>query len=239
MNGVYNAWGPVCRMVVNSTEAQCPRTKLMDIPGNQYLSCGQSRTIGTNVYVHAKPVKRMTANCNYINANRYQFRFRIPAEFVTIVKTSAVGQYWVNTNGLTCGKTYEVDVRASFDGGSTWCYAGDPYGDVCLLTTTCAFGMQEEGTSGTAAEARMAMYPNPNRGDQLRLSLSSVEQGVETISMDIYDAQGVRVAQRTIAVQDGFVNTDLELNGALSNGLYMVNVTAGAATYNERLVIQK
>lgn len=85
----------------------------------------------------------------------------------------------------------------------------------------------------------MAMYPNPNRGDVVRLNLSSVEEGVETVSVDIYDAQGVRVATRTIAVQDGFVNADLDLNGALSNGLYLVNVSAGAATYNERLVIQK
>jgi hypothetical protein len=85
----------------------------------------------------------------------------------------------------------------------------------------------------------VGLYPNPNRGDQVRLSLSSVEEGVETVSVDIYDAQGVRVASRTVAVQDGFVNTDLELNGALTNGLYMVNVAAGAATYNERLVIKK
>jgi hypothetical protein len=65
VNGVYNQWGPACRLVVNSTEAQCPRTKLMDIPGNPYLSCGQQRAIGTNVYVHARPVKRMNANCTY------------------------------------------------------------------------------------------------------------------------------------------------------------------------------
>ena len=240
VNGVYNQWGPACRLVVNSTEAQCPRTKLMDIPGNPYLSCGQQRAIGTNVYVHARPVKRMNANCTYTNANRYQFRFRIPAEFVTIVKTSAVGQYWVNTNGLTCGKTYEVDVRASFD-GTNYCYAGDPFGDICLLTTTCSFGMVEESSSSAAgqSERSVGLYPNPNRGDQVRLSLSSVEEGVETVSVDIYDAQGVRVASRTVAVQDGFVNTDLELNGALTNGLYMVNVAAGAATYNERLVIKK
>ena len=240
VNGVYNQWGPACRLVVNSTEAQCPRTKLMDIPGNPYLSCGQTRPVAVNAYVHARPVKRMNANCTYTNANRYQFRFRIPAEFVTIVKTSAVGQYWVNTNGLTCGKTYEVDVRASFD-GTNYCYAGDPFGDICLLTTTCGFGMVEESSSSAAgqSERSVGLYPNPNRGDQVRLSLSSVEEGVETVSVDIYDAQGVRVASRTVAVQDGFVNTDLELNGALTNGLYMVNVAAGAATYNERLVIKK
>jgi len=70
INGVYNAWGPACRLTVNSTEAQCPRTKLMDLPGNQYLSCGQSRTIAANQYVHAKPVRRMNNNCNWVNANR-------------------------------------------------------------------------------------------------------------------------------------------------------------------------
>jgi hypothetical protein len=43
---------------------------------------------------------------------------------------------------------------------------------------------------------------------------------------------------RTIAVQDGFVNTNLELNGDLAGGLYMVNITAGTKAYTERLVIQ-
>jgi len=241
VNGVYNPWGPACRLTVNSAEAQCPRTKLMDLPNNQYLSCGQSRTIGANQYVHAKPVSRLTNSCNTQRANRYQFRFRIPAEFVTIVKTAPVGSgnYFVNTLGLTCGKTYEVDVRVSFDGGSTWCHSSDPYGDICLLTTTCSFGMAEEGTSGTATEARVAMYPNPNRGDQLFVSLNDLEEGVSAVNVDIYDAFGKRVAQRTIGVQDGFVNTTIALNGELANGMYMVSITAGTNTFNERLVIQK
>ncbi|MBK6343552.1 MAG: T9SS type A sorting domain-containing protein [Flavobacteriales bacterium] len=241
INGNYNNWGPACRLVVNSAEAQCPRTKLQDQPGNPYLSCGQSRTIGTNVYVHARTVRRMNANCNWVNANRYQFRFRIPAEFVTIVKTSATGKYWVNTNGLTCGKTYEVDVRASFDNGATWCHSSDPYGDICLLTTTCSFGMAEESSSSAAgqSERSVAMYPNPNNGDQLFVSLSNVEEGVESINVDIYDSFGKRVAQRTIRVQDGFVNTTIALNGELANGMYLVSIAAGSAIHTERLVIQK
>ncbi|MBK9146303.1 MAG: proprotein convertase P-domain-containing protein [Flavobacteriales bacterium] len=238
INGNYNNWGPACRLVVNSTEAQCPRTKLMDLPGSQFLSCGQMRNVGVNERVHARPVRRMNANCNWQNANRYQFRFRIPAEFVTIVKTSPVGQYWVNTAGLQCNKTYEVDVRASFDNGSTWCHASDPYGDICMLTTNCAFGMAEEGGSTTASEARVAMYPNPNRGDQLFVSMSSVEEGVESINVDIYDAFGKRVAQRTLAVSDGFINIVLDLNGKLAAGLYLVNITAGDAISTVRLVIE-
>ncbi|MBK8226388.1 MAG: T9SS type A sorting domain-containing protein [Flavobacteriales bacterium] len=245
VGGVYNNWGPACRMMLNNALASCPRTKLLDLPGNQYLSCGQSRTIGSTQLVHARPVKRLVepgptcSSAFWQNANRYQFRFRIPSENITIVKTSATGQYWVNTNGLTCGKTYEVDVRASFNNGSTWCHSSDPYGDICLLTTTCSFGMAEEGGSTTASEARVAMYPNPNRGDQLFLSLSSVEEGVESINLDIYDSFGKRVAQRTIGVQDGYVNTAIALNGELANGMYLVSIAAGSAIHTERLVIQK
>jgi hypothetical protein len=247
INGANNTWGPACRMMLNSALFQCPRTKLMDIPNNQYLSCGQQRAIGTNVYVHARPVKRFHNGCNWLNANRYQFRFRIPAEFITIVKTSAVGQYFVNTNGLACGKTYEVEVRASFDGGSTWCHGNanpnvlsPQWGDVCLLTTACGGEMAQEGggTSNAASEARATIYPNPNRGDQLFVSLSSVEEGVSTVSVDIYDSFGKRVAQRNLAVSDGFANSVLDLNG-LANGMYLVSIGAGSAIHTERLVIQR
>ena len=88
------------------------------------------------------------------------------------------------------------------------------------------------------------MYPNPNRGDQLYLSVDAIEDGVRTVSVDIYDLFGKRVSARTLAVNDGFVNTVLDLSsstagGELAAGMYMVHITAGDATYTERLVIQK
>jgi hypothetical protein len=153
----------------------------------------------------------------------------------------------VNTNGLVCGKTYEVEVRASFDNGATYCVVtpapntvGDPaWGDVCLLTTTCSFGMAQENGDGLGTDASLRMFPNPNRGDQLMINISSVEEGVETVSVDIFDAYGKRAITRRIAVQDAYLNTLIDLNGELANGLYMVSITAGSKAYNERLVIQK
>jgi len=82
------------------------------------------------------------------------------------------------------------------------------------------------------------MYPNPNRGDQLFVNMSSVQEGVQTVSVDIFDLTGKRVSARTIAVQDGSVRTNMDLNGDLSSGMYMVHVTVGDKTYTERLVIQ-
>ena len=82
------------------------------------------------------------------------------------------------------------------------------------------------------------MYPNPNRGDLVTVALSQIAPDVKTVSMDIYDLRGQRVTARTIAVQDGYLNTVIDLNGDLAGGMYMVNIIAGDKTYTQRLVIQ-
>ncbi|MEZ4758103.1 MAG: GEVED domain-containing protein [Flavobacteriales bacterium] len=127
VNGVNGEFGPACRLEVNPVLAACPQTNLMDIPDNQYLSCGATRQWGIGNYVHARPVA---------GANRYQFRFRIPAEGFSVVRQTTT--YFVQLNWPTLplqdGKTYDVDVRVSKDGGATWCSTSDPWGKVCQLT---------------------------------------------------------------------------------------------------------
>ncbi len=244
VNGTNLPWGAACRFMRNEQRAQCPLTKLLDLPGNPYYSCGSSRNMGPGNLVHARPVTRLN-NGNVQSANKYQFRFRIPAENITVIKTSNTGQYWVPvTQPLQACKTYEVDVRASFDNGATWCTdfiapaLTDPWGDVCLFSTN--------GCETFTAGQRMAvegmgaahLYPNPNRGDQVVLNVSEVAQGVTTVSVDLYDAFGKRVMARTMAVNDGFVNAVIDLNGELAAGMYTVSITAGATVHTERLVIQ-
>ncbi|HRH37702.1 MAG TPA: T9SS type A sorting domain-containing protein, partial [Flavobacteriales bacterium] len=114
----------------------------------------------------------------------------------------------------------------------------DPWGDVCKLSIA-SVGVQGGGQnmSVDGSEA-FGIFPNPNRGDQFRLSVANIEDGVRTVSVDIYDLFGKRVSTRTLAVNDTFVDRVVELNGELASGMYMVNVTAGSNTYVERLVIQ-
>ncbi|MEO8588385.1 MAG: thrombospondin type 3 repeat-containing protein, partial [Flavobacteriales bacterium] len=238
INGTNYNWGPACRFKIDPVAAACPLTKLMDIPGNPTLSCGSTRKWGNGNYVHARPVT---------GATQYQFRFRIDAEGFLSVRT--VSTYFVQLNWPTFplqdGKTYDVEVRA-YKGG-VWCVnntnpsGGTPFvawGDVCLLTidnTPANGGNENISTNGSS----LRMYPNPNRGDQLYLSLDAVEEGVQTVSVDIFDLTGKRLSARTIATQGGFINTTLELNGELANGMYIVNITAGKQHYTERLVISK
>jgi hypothetical protein len=91
---------------------------------------------------------------------------------------------------------------------------------------------------GATIADELLLFPNPNRGDVLNFSLSAIEKGVNTVTVDIYDLTGKRMSARTIAVIEGNVNTTLDLNGELAAGMYLVNITAGDTTYTERLVIQ-
>jgi len=239
--GDYLPWGGACRFRIDNAAAQCPLTRLNDIAGNQFFSCGVTRPVGTNGTVQAIQARRVQPNCSWLYANRYQFRFRIPSEGFELVKASTT--WGVNTVGLSCGKTYEVDVRASFDGGQTWCATGSTWGPICLLNTAACPGsgslnMGLAGNVDAVQGETLRMYPNPNGGEQVFLSLEGIDASVETVSVDIYDAFGKRVSARTIAINDGFVNTVLQLNGELSNGLYMVTITAGDRQFVERLVVQ-
>ena len=260
VNGSNMAFGPACTMMLDAAAAACPIAKLQDDPSNTNdFSCGVTRQFGgTNTGANkivARPPQFEPAPYGGGTGVRFQFRFRIPAEGVCIVRppqaSATMYLNWSAASGpqLLATKTYEVEVRVSKDLGATWCIdapspACDPspvttWGKTCNVTTSACF--QGPGQSSMTAQGNgaLTMYPNPNNGDQLTISLTEVARDVRTMSVDIYDLTGKRITARTIAVQDGFVTTVLDLNSEIANGLYMVNITAGEKTYTERLVIQK
>jgi hypothetical protein len=232
VDGQNMAWGPACMFMRNEAMAQCPPTKLMDIPGNPFVSCGQFRQFVSTQRVHARPVS---------GATQYEWRFRLPAENVEIVRTST--SYFLNlgwTNGpvLHQGKTYEVDVRAFRNG--QWCHSGSTWGDMCLLTigTPPAQG-GDQNLVLEGGEAAFTLWPNPNTGAELWISLGEVAQGVETIAVDIHDLFGKRVNTQVLATQGGHLNSLLQLPGDIANGVYTVTLSAGPERYTQRMVLQR
>jgi hypothetical protein len=71
----------------------------------------------------------------------------------------------------------------------------------------------------------------------LNFSMGAVEEGVERVSMDIFDLSGKRVSSRVLPVNAGAVNTVIDLKGELAAGMYLVNITAGERVYTERLMV--
>jgi hypothetical protein len=246
--GVNAAFGPACRFMLNPARAACPILKLIDTPGNSF-SCGVTRSFASGSVIYATPPQIIPA----VNTSllRYQFRFRNPNTGATIIRqtsTYVLPLFWTAATApqLQCGVTYEVDVRLSTNSGNTWCIdtpvpnaTYTPWGPVCNVTITACPGASALATQpNSATNATLAMYPNPNRGDQLFVSMTDINTTISTVTMDVYDMTGKRVAARTIAVQDGFVNQAVELNGELAGGLYLVNFTAGEQVFSERLVVQ-
>ncbi|MBK6370859.1 MAG: T9SS type A sorting domain-containing protein [Flavobacteriales bacterium] len=159
---------------------------------------------------------------------------------------------WSDGLQLECSRQYEVDVRVSLmaepRGASMWlpffCVEPvTPWGKVCMVNITSSTycpGELQGGSSSlaTQGDGTLTLYPNPNNGEQLFISLTEVGADVNTVRVDIYDLMGKRVTARTIAVADGFVNSAMDVH-AIASGMYMVNITVGEKTYTERLVIQR
>ncbi|MFN6114705.1 MAG: T9SS type A sorting domain-containing protein, partial [Flavobacteriales bacterium] len=236
VNGVNSNWGPVCRFMIDPVRAACPFTKLMDIPGNVQFSCGVTRTWG------GSSVSKVVAKA-VDGATQYQFRWNNAELAAPVVRTTTTPVLQLNWTPALPNGTYQVQVRAFKNG--VWCVTSLPWGDECNVTITGSpNAMVLDGGNGHDADAMRVtasvakLFPNPNTGQQLTVSLSAVEEGVETISVDIYDLSGARVSSRTIAVNDGMAYQVLELT-EMADGLYMVNITAGNQRYTERLVIAK
>jgi hypothetical protein len=228
VNGNNLPWGPVCRFMIDPVRAACPFTKLVDITGNANFSCGVTRTWGGSSLskVVAKAVD---------GATQYQFRWNNSELAAPVIRTTTTPVLQLNWTPALPNGTYQVQVRAFKNG--VWCATSLPWGDECNVTITGSTAMGLNGGNTVATgDAKLAMFPNPNRGDLLTLSLSAVEEGVNTVSVDIYDLTGAVVSSRTIAVNDGMVYQVLELT-ELASGLYMVNITVGNDRYTERLVI--
>lgn len=248
VNGVNGDWGPACRFRLDPNF--CTLTKLNSTVSSPNYSCGVSGKVvgasGNNGKIWADVV---TSGGN--PATHYRFQFSVPGEgyLRNVVSTNAACLLGIwQTSPLLCGTyTYDVRVQASFDGGATYC----PFGDVCTVTitnnqptpfcTTPAAAMAEQGHTrmDNFDGGDFAMYPNPNRGDQLFLNMSGIDEEVSIVTMDIFDLFGKRAMSATLPVQDGSLNTALELAPEMAAGMYLVTLTAGERTRTERLVIQR
>jgi hypothetical protein len=225
VNGVNSEFGPACRMKIDPMTG-CQPTQLTTT-ATPVISCG-----ATNVNV---PGGVLWAN-NVAGANKYQFQFTRPGYTRNIssdTRNLTIGNW--QTNPLQCGLTYDVRVRASFDGGSSYC----AFGATCQITVTpCPpFSGGSQHVAMTATDASFMIWPNPNRGDALNLSLSGAGKEVVLALVEVSDLSG-RVAFTTeVPVTDGAAQELIELKD-LSEGTYVVTVLAGEERFVERLVVQ-
>jgi len=246
VNGLNSAWGGACRFRLDPVAAQCPPARLVDYAG-PLLSCG---TIGRHVNgtdrLYARPVTRLV-NGNTQVADQYQFEFSLPSENYSHVAANTSA--WVTlapwtVGPLLCGPvTYNVRVRASFNGGNSWCPWGAPCPVLIINNSPPLCGPSEGNRHADATDPEyvhaLLIWPNPSNGDQLFITIADLGEEVPTASIEVIDVFGKRVMNELVSVDGSALNTVLDLKNGLSEGLYVVNITASGSTFTERLVIAK
>ncbi|MBK9175137.1 MAG: hypothetical protein IPM46_02135 [Flavobacteriales bacterium] len=237
--GAAGDWGPAYRFKIDPVRAACPLTKLVDIPGNPYISCNETRTWGGGNYVHARPVS---------GANKYQFRFRLLDNTLYTVRTA--NTYFVQLNWgaspLVPGTTYKVDVRASLDNGATWCSdiptPLDPWGDVCQLTISSSFAppsaqlLPNDDEAPAVKSAELKLWPNPlSVGETMNLSMFGL-QSEALLQLEVIDAMGRRVQSVTLGTGAGTWMGFLETSG-LAPGMYTLRASTSEEAWTERFMV--
>ncbi len=226
LNGTYGVFGPACRLYLPVPPCQLSQLTTTASP---VISCGATGLSLTNT-IYATSVT---------GATHYQFEFSKTAYLRKItVPTNSVALSFV-TNPLQNNNCYDVRVRVSMDGGLTYC----PFGAVCTITigvAICGNAMAlEPGDGILERDAHLSVWPNPNDGALMNLSLTGFDVTLNTVVVDVTDVYGKMVATHVIPVQDGQLNTLMEFEQHLAAGLYMVRLQAGEKVYTERLVVHR
>jgi Secretion system C-terminal sorting domain len=88
-------------------------------------------------------------------------------------------------------------------------------------------------------ENSLQLFPNPNHSGQVQVRMEGVESVTGNAEVIITNTLGEQVATHTITVQDGMINTTIDLPNSAVDGLYTVTVRVGDQVSTQRLVMQR
>ena len=171
-------------------------------------------------------------------ANKYQFHFTnnggpsysrniaVHARSLTLVK-------WY-TSPLKPGRSYNVQVRASFDDGLTWC----PFGSSCTISTSYGPGEEERSFAPATDEDMINIWPNPSNGAELHIAIPGSVDDPGTIRVEVIDAFGRNMLTRILFSEGDPSDVALAFTSPPAKGMYFVKVTHQDQVTTRRLVIE-
>jgi hypothetical protein len=157
-----------------------------------------------------------------------------------------------NVTALQYGKTYAVQTSPIYTYTGTN-YQWGPVTYMCIIGSAGMIidasqdvsqdasqdspkGLPEDLASHLSENLELNVYPNPSNGEGLTLSLSGIQS--DNVQVKIYDALGRKIESKRYVV-DGTLQTELNFQQELLDGLYLIEVTSGTSTKSARILIQK
>lgn len=146
---------------------------------------------------------------------------------------------WIS--GILFQTVYDVRVRAKVAG--EWA----EFGFVCQITTPKIPGTLKEGNFESEDETptqmepehHLSVFPNPSKGETIRISLTGFENSESAVSVDVYDILGNKVFSRnSITAGENNLLAEINSHGELATGIYILNVSAKNKNYYDRIIIK-
>ena len=138
--------------------------------------------------------------------------------------------------GISNGQRYDVQMRSNHIDNVT----STVWGSVKCVRTMGSAGMPTLENEGVIAERSFngitaSIYPNPNEGNVVALNVNGMEG---MLQVKVTDATG-KLIQRSQYAVEGSLNTNLNFDYTLSNGLYLVELTNGQQSQTMRMVVNR
>lgn len=170
-------------------------------------------------------------------ANKYQFRFTNIAgqpnylRNITSPTRSLELSTWA-TNPLKRGRKYNVQLRASFDNGTSWC----AFGPACVIGISSAVQLQTRSVDMAATtDATFRIFPDPSEDGLFHIALDGLDDAAD-VGIEVFNSTGERAGGMMLpAMLAGEVRA-LPIP-PLASGLYVVRVTVDGAISTQRVVV--
>lgn len=87
--------------------------------------------------------------------------------------------------------------------------------------------------------AGAALFPNPNKGNEVRLNVDNLPEGLHVVDVVVFDAYGKKVSSDQYSHQGTSFNERIQFKNKLSAGLYLIQILVNKEQIaTERLVVE-
>lgn len=142
--------------------------------------------------------------------------------------------------GMQNGQSYTIEIAAMVGGTLS------NFGPTCTITTdptpspSARFKSTNPLSSGIAQSSKLVqVYPNPSSQETIFVKyepINSDQTGL--VELEVYDIKGQRMISKKLSVVNGIVTTDLNSNGLMSAGIYVMTLRDGATLITKKLIVK-
>jgi hypothetical protein len=97
-------------------------------------------------------------------------------------------------------------------------------------------GLPEDLAQHLSENLELNVYPNPSNGSDLKLNISGIES--DNVQVKIFDSMGRKIQSERFIV-NGTLQTELNFQSKLSNGIYLIEVSSENMVQTARILIEK